>query len=311
VESWLSPAALAADPAFVIVGERWAQVLAEYPAKRAEIDEALARWSQGEATARLDSPESRAAWVKKNPKPLVPPGPAHRWTPSGLFNGMVHPLIPYALRGVLWYQGERNAADDHVDEYHALFRAMITDWRRQFAQGDVPFFWVNLPNLEQSEPTGRRWAFLREAQTQTLELPNTAQAVTIDIGDPKNIHPANKQDVAARLVLLARNRVYGLTCTDIGPVFACATAEGSAMRVRFTDASGLYARGKAPQALELAGTDRVFHPAEGRIEDETLIVSCADVPGPVAVRYAWTNAPEANLYNAAGLPAVPFRSDAW
>jgi sialate O-acetylesterase len=159
---------------------------------------------------------------------------------------------------------------------------------------------------------GRSYAFLREAQTKTLALPDTGQALAIDIGEAKDIHPRNKQEVGRRLALLARNRVYGSVVDDTGPTFASATRGGSGMRVRFTHAgSGLVAHLKPPQALELAGADRVFHPAEGRIERETLFVTSAAVRDPVAVRYAWTNSPEANLYNGAGLPAVPFRSDAW
>jgi sialate O-acetylesterase len=311
VESWMDDASLAGDPAFAVVDERWRQALAEFPQKQIVYEAKLSAWSQAETAARAEPHFDRAAWVKKNPKPDTPPGPGHRWTPRGLYNGMVQPLVPYAVRGVLWYQGERNAADDHVDEYRALFAAMIRGWRAQFGRDDLPFFWVNLPNLIQGEPTGRRWAFLREAQTQVLALPHTGQAVTIDIGDPHNIHPANKQDVAARLVLLARNRVYGMTCPDTGPRFLRAESAPGVMRVFFMEAQGLQVRGGRVQALELAGTDRVFHPAEGRIENGTLRVASPAVPSPVAVRYAWTNAPEANLYNEAGLPAVPFRSDSW
>jgi sialate O-acetylesterase len=143
-------------------------------------------------------------------------------------------------------------------------------------------------------------------------LPHTGQALAIDIGDPKDIHPTNKQEVGRRLALLAKNRVYEITGDDTGPIFAAATREGAAMRVRFTHVSGgLVAHEKPPQALELAGANRVFHPADGRIERDTLVVISPRVREPVAVRYAWTNAPEANLYNGAGLPATPFRSDDW
>jgi sialate O-acetylesterase len=142
-------------------------------------------------------------------------------------------------------------------------------------------------------------------------LPNTGQALAIDIGNPTDIHPANKQDVGRRLALLAKNRVYGTTVDDTGPTFASATREGAALRVRFTAASGLIAHDKPVQSLELAGADKIFRPATAKIERETLLVSSPAVKEPVAVRYAWKNAPEANLYNGAGLPAVPFRSDNW
>jgi sialate O-acetylesterase len=225
---------------------------------------------------------------------------------------MINPLVPYALRGVLWYQGESNF--DRASEYHALFAAMITAWRGHFGQGDVPFFWVSLANYKNStdDPTGLTYAFLREAQTQTLSLPNTGQALAIDIGDPDNIHLLNKQEVGHRLALLAKNRVYKITVDDTGPTFTSATREGAALRVRFTHASsGIVAHDKPVQSLEIAGADKKFFPASGRIERDTLIVSAPQVREPVAVRYAWHNSPEANLYSGAGLPAVPFRSDDW
>jgi sialate O-acetylesterase len=252
-------------------------------------------------------------WLRQNPRPRPPRGPGDPWTPAGLFNGMINPLLPYALRGALWNQGESNA--DRASEYHPLFATMIKAWRVHFGQDDFPFYWVNLANY--AVPTdgnerGRSYAILREAQTKTLALPNTGQAIAIDIGDPKDIHPANKQEVGRRLALIARNRVYDISGDDTGPIFVSATREGAAMRVRFSHASGgLVAHAKPVQSLELAGIDRVFYPADGRIDRDTLIVRAMAVREPVAVRYAWTNAPEANLYNGAGLPATPFRSDAW
>jgi sialate O-acetylesterase len=322
VESWMSPAALAGNPAFAVVDQRWRQTVAEYPAKKAAFDAALAAWTKADAAAKADAASGAkakpktdgaklyAAWLKKNPRPRAPRGPGDPWTPTGLFNGMINPLLPYAIRGAIWYQGESNA--EHAAEYHALFAAMITAWRAHFGQGDFPFYWVNLANFKNSgDPTGATYAFLREAQTQTLSLPRTGQALAIDIGNPDDIHPANKQDVGRRLALLAQHETYGITVDDTGPTFATATREGAALRVRFTHASGLLAHDKPVQSLELAGADHVFHPATAKIERDTLLVSSPEVKDPVAVRYAWKNAPEANLYNGAGLPAVPFRSDAW
>ena len=174
---------------------------------------------------------------------------------------------------------------------------------------------MNPPGVIISRPlrglTAAAWAFLREAQTQTLALPNTGQALAIDLGSPTDIHPTNKQDVGRRLALLAKNRVYGVTGDDTGPTFSDAGREGPALRVRFTHASGLNSRDKPTQSLELAGADKVFHPATAKIERESLLVSSPAVKDPVAVRYAWRNAPAANLFNGAGLPAVPFRSDRW
>lgn len=334
VEAWMSPAALASDPAFKIVGERWQRNVAEYPAAKAAHEARLATWVAAEAAARAQSttkaapaPKGRTAakgnpttayaeWLRKNPRPRAPRGPGDSWTPTGLFNGMINPLLPYALRGALWYQGESNA--ERATEYHALFTAMINAWRAHFGQGDFPFYWVNLAGFAAADRDGRSFAFLREAQTKTLTLPNTGQAIAVDIGNPRDIHPDNKQEVGRRLALLAKNRIYGLTGDDTGPMFAGVTRErasngaGTILRVGFSHVNGgLVALGKPVQALELAGEDRVFHPAEGKIDRDTLVVSSPKVPAPVAVRYACSNAPDANLYNGSGLPAVPFRSDPW
>lgn len=311
IEAWLSPAGLAADPRFAVVHERWQQTLADFPAKQAAYDEAIARWQAEDAAATANSEQARAAWRTKNPRPRPPAGPGHRSTPAGLFNGMINPLLPYALRGAIWYQGEANAGRAY--EYRALFEAMITAWRAHFGQGDLPFYWVNLAGYAvPRDETGARWAWLREAQTQALGLPNTGQAFAIDLGEPDDIHPRNKQEVGRRLALLARNRVYDIVSDDTGPTFAGATRDGAGLRVRFTSAeNGLLARGKPVQSLELAAADRVFHPASGKIDGNTLLVTAPAVKEPVAVRYAWKNWPEANLYNGAGLPAVPFRSDKW
>lgn len=311
VESWMSPAALAADPAFAVVRARWQKSLAEYPAAKVVHEGWLADWTKDEAAAKTKGEPAYREWLKKNPRRRSPRGAGDAWTPAALFNGMINPLLPYAIRGALWYQGESNA--EHANEYHALFSAMITAWRSHFGQGDFPFYWVSLANYRVPEdPTGTSYAFLREAQAKTLALPNTGQALAIDIGNPDDIHPANKQAVGRRLALLARQRVYGITSDDTGPTLALALPEGSAMRVRFAHAeSGLLAHEKPVQSLEVAGADRVFRPAEGRIDRDTLLVNSPLVKQPVAVRYAWKNAPEANLYNGAGLPASPFRSDDW
>jgi len=323
VESWMSPAALASDPRFKIVTERWQQNVAAYAANKAGFDSELIRWNTAESAAKAEAAAKAktakpkqtaeqhfAPWLKKNPRPRAPRGPGDPWTPAGLFNGMINPLLPYALRGVLWYQGESNA--ERAGEYHGLFAAMITAWRAHCGQPALPFYWVSLANYSvPSDASGTSYAFLREAQTQTLSLPNTGQALAIDLGEPDDIHPKNKQDVGRRLALLAQNRVYGITADDTGPTFAGAVREGAALRVTFTHATGLIAHDKPVQSLEVAGADRRFFPASGKIERSTLLVSAPQVKEPVAVRYAWRNAPEANLANGAGLPAVPFRSDSW
>ena len=311
VESWMSPAAVASSPGFAFIEERWAKNLADYPARRAAFESALAAWTPREAAAKTGGEAAYKAFLKADPKPRSPRGPGDSWTPKGLYNGMIDPLAPYALRGALWYQGESNS--DHAGEYHALFAAMISAWRAHFGQGDFPFYWVSLANYKNAaDQTGLSYAFLREAQTQTLALPNTGQALAIDVGNPDDIHPTNKQDVGRRLALLAKNRVYGITGDDTGPTFVGAAREGAALRVKFTHASaGLVAHDKPVQSLELAGANKVFHPATVLIDRDSLLVSAPEVKEPMAVRYAWKNSPEANLYNGAGLPAVPFRSDNW
>ncbi len=243
----------------------------------------------------------------------TPPDYPHKdsWMPAGLFNGMINPLLPYSVRGILWYQGESNAA--RAREYERLFAALITTWRAHLGQADVPFYWVQLASYQTpGDPGGMTWAFLREAQAQALVLPNTGMAVSIDIGDPKDIHPHNKQEVGRRLALIAKARAYGITGDFSGPVFSAAERVGSGMRVRFRYAeAGLTAADKPLQSFELAGPDHRFHQAAAAIAGDTVLVKCPEVPNPVAVRYAWTNNPDANLYNGAGLPAVPFRSDTW
>ncbi|MSU25044.1 MAG: sialate O-acetylesterase [Opitutus sp.] len=326
VESWISPVALASNPAFKACGDRWAQMLAEFPLAKSQYDAQLAAWTAEETAAKAhaakpaprptvkgpvkNSPPTHAAWLKLHPKPPAPRGPGDPWTPTGLFNGMINPLLPYALRGALWYQGESNA--ERAGEYRALFAALITAWRTHFGQRDLAFYWVSLANYTvPTDASGTSYAFLREAQTQTLALPHTGQALAIDLGQPDDIHPTNKQDVGRRLALLAQHRLYGITGDDTGPTLSGVTREGAALRVKLAHADGLVAHDKPVQALELAGADKKFFPAAGKIERDTLLVSAPEVREPVAVRYAWKNSPEANLYNGAGLPAVPFRSDKW
>ena len=304
IEAWMPAKVLASDGAFAVVQERWTQTLADYPGNRAKFDAEVAAWS-----AEADAAKAKGEKLTK-PKPVrVPPGPGHRHTPSGLYNGMIHPLAPYALRGVLWYQGEDNAS--RAGEYHRLFAAMITGWREAFGQGDLPFYWVQLANYESPRGPANAWAFLREAQDRTLSLPSTGQALAIDLGNPANIHPSNKREVGRRLALIALAKTYGQPVAFSGPRFQAAVVEGAAVRITLSDAEGLCIRGESSQSFELAGADQKFVPAEVRIEGERLAVSASGLANPVAVRYAWRNNPAANVYNGAGLPLAPFRSDSW
>ena len=220
-------------------------------------------------------------------------------------------LLLLIARAGLRYQGESNTVHPHT--YRTLFTAMIEAWRSDFRRGDRPFYWVNLAGFKMAnDATDRTWAYLREAQTQTLALPQTGQAIAVDIGDYQNIHPKNKAEAGRRLALLARNRIYGLPGEDTGPTFAGVVREGAAMRIHFTHAAGLASHDfNGVFSVEIAGIDRIYHPAVSKVEGETVLATARNVPEPVAVRYAWRNCPDANLYNGAGLPAVPFRSEKW
>jgi sialate O-acetylesterase len=306
VESWMSDAARASTSVAATLDERWVKAKAEWtPERVAQYSLDQVAWDQAQKEAAANHTKSLLPWPHP---PATDTSPAR---PGGLFNGMIAPLEPAAIRGVLWYQGEANTWN--AAEYGELFGTMIRSWRDGFGQGDLPFYFVQLANFgEGAGAKGRDWALLREAQAAVLELPATGMAVTADIGAADNIHPRNKQEVGRRLALIAKARLYGVAPEVTGPVFFSATPEGAALRVRFAHGgTELESRGGPPQALEVAGADRLFHPAEGRVDVDTLVVSSAEVPAPVAVRYAWTNAPSPNLYGDAGLPVVPFRSDHW
>ncbi|MBI5382282.1 MAG: sialate O-acetylesterase [Opitutae bacterium] len=308
IEPWMNAEALAGDPAFAVVGERWRADLAAYPERRAKFEQTLADWRKQEEAAKTQGAEAHAKFLRDQRAPRPPIGaPDHPYpsNPSAIFNGMVHPLRQLTIKGVLWYQGEGNAV--RAPEYAALFQAHIRDWRRVFAQPALPFYWVQIANYR----VNTDWPRLREAQSRALALPNTGQAVTIDIGDPDDIHPTNKQEVGRRLALIALAQLYGGTAEYSGPTMRAAHPRDAAIEVVFEHAAGLHARDGKIGRLELAGADRIFHPAEGRIAGETLLVTSPKVSHPVAVRYAWHSAPETGLCNAAGLPAAPFRSDDW
>lgn len=232
-----------------------------------------------------------------------------------LYNKMIHPLLPLAIRGVLWYQGEANTADADAFVYRDQFKALIEQWRRDFRQPELPFLWVQLANFKQGADTATTsgWAMLRESQSMALALPHTAQAVTIDVGNPDNIHPTDKQTVGHRLALAARHVVYGESLVYSGPVYRAMAIEGHTIRLHFASpGSALKLRGDALAGFTIAGADRHFHPATARIDGDDVVVQAAVVNAPVAVRYGWSENPAAaNFVNAAGLPASPFRTDLW
>ena len=234
--------------------------------------------------------------------------------PSGLYNGMIAPMVPYSLRGFAWYQGEGNAGRSY--QYRKLLPALVRSWRSAWGSEDLAFLVVQLPNYlpRLAQPSESGWAELREAQLLTARnVPRVGLAVTIDQGRAEDVHPPDKTEVGRRLALQAFSMVYGLPGVASGPIFKSWKRDGSAIRVQFTSTGGgLVAKGGEPlRGFAIAGEDRKFVWADARVEGDEVVVSSAQVAAPVAVRYAWANNPEATLYNREGLPASPFRTDEW
>jgi len=219
---------------------------------------------------------------------------------------MIAPLTPFPIRGALWYQGESNTDSARAPLYGRAFRAMIEDWRSQWGEGDFPFLFVQISNYKATPAAD--WPTVRDQQLKTLALRNTAMAVTIDIGNPDNVHPTDKVDVGLRLARGARVLSYGENIEDSGPVFRQATPEGTAIRAWFDHAKGLTAKDGALNGFEVAGKDGKFSPATATIEGATVVATSPGVAEPVYVRYGWANSPQCNLFNGEGLPASPFTS---
>lgn len=318
-EAWTSREKMEGDPDYAEMYEWWEATIERYPeALEKYRNETLPEWEK-----KVE--EAKAAGETPPRRPRAPAGPDYYRRPSNLFNGMIHPLIPYAIRGATWYQGEANASADGGGrtgawQYRKLFPTMIEDWRERWGY-DFPFAWVQLANFRAIEeaPGPSAWAELRESQTLTLSLPNTGQALAIDVGEEGNIHPKDKQTVGHRLALWARDEVYGEDIVSSGPMYESMTVEGNRVRLSFTStADGLQigVTENAPEGspllgFQIAGEDRQWVWADAEIDGDTVVVWSEDIAEPVAVRYAWANNPVANLYNSAGLPAVPFRTDDW
>jgi len=293
-EAWTGLTALGEDPGLAPIftarghmAEREASALLQEPVRQHQIAEAKA---QGK-------PEPKFPW-----HPIF-----DMWGPGMLYNGMIAPLTPFPIRGVIWYQGESNSALERYPVYERLFRTLIEDWRRQWKIGDFPFLYVQLANFTSTPKED--WAPIREAQRNTLALRNTGMAVTIDIGNPDDVHPTDKLTVGHRLALAARAISYGEQLEYSGPLFRQVTPEGNKLRVWFDHAVGLEAKGAALSGFEIAGADGQFVSAQASINGNTVILSSAGVPEPIAARYGWSNSPECHLYNRAGLPASPFTSE--
>jgi len=307
-ESWTTLESLVKDPLLSPIQERWVAQQAADDAAKAAYEAAHAAWQQAADAAKASGAEA----------PAEPEAPTltnrDSWMPGGLYNAMIAPLVPYAIQGAIWYQGESNAGRAY--QYRTLFPTMIRDWRASWNQGDFPFLFVQLANFQGrgSAPSESAWAELREAQSMTLDAcANTGQAVTIDIGHMTDIHPRNKQEVGRRLALNALATTYGQDIPYSGPQYAAMAINGNAVTLSFEHtAYGLqtYDQGKLV-GFSIAGEDRKFVWADAKIEGNTVIVSSEAVAAPVAVRYAWADNPECNLYNGVGLPASPFRTDDW
>jgi sialate O-acetylesterase len=242
---------------------------------------------------------------------MAPLGDPER-PPSGLYDGMIAPLEKYRIRGAIWYQGEGNTW--RAEQYRTLLPSLIQGWRKGFGEPDLPFLIVQLPNLGTSPPLGDSiWAELRDAQLWTAKtVPNTGLAVTIDVGDSKNLHPPRKAEIGDRLALWALGTTYGRQIVYSGPIYESMKITGNEVHIRFRYVgNGLEARGEGLKGFSMAGPDRKFHWADARIEGDEVVVSSREVSSPVAVRYAWAGSPACNLYNKNGLPASPFRTDDW
>ena len=266
-------------------------------------------------------PQTRPAVAPIRPTPINKPrgATAARGDPSGdqhmptvLFNGMINPIVPYAMRGVLWYQGESIVGGTPgLNLYGHMLHTLIKDWRGRWGEGDFPFIVVQLPGQKNISNNPR----IREEQQTVLDLPNTGMAVTIDTGEESNVHPRNKAPTGYRLSLIALAKAYGQNIEYAGPMYAGMKVEGNAVRISFTHTGGgLVAKGGALKGFQIAGADQKFVDADAKVDGETVVVSSAAVAAPVAVRYAWDDYPEGmgcNLYNSYDLPAAPFRTDAW
>jgi sialate O-acetylesterase len=308
-EAWIDKDRLAADEQFKPLMDRWAAEAANLPSAIAEYSEKRAKW---EVAAK----EARDAGKQPPPAPQNPEARMkgnHR--PANIYNGVLKPTIGYGIRGAIWYQGENNTGRAY--QYRHLFPLMIQNWRKEWQQPDFPFYWVQLADFQDTkpEPTESEWAELREAQTMTMaKLPNTGEAVIIDLGEGKDIHPTNKQDVAKRLARWALAETYKLPVAHRSPLYQSMTKAGDKIVIK-VDHVGAGLRTfdvREPIGFAIAGADKKFVWAKATlVGNDQIEVRSDSVKDPVAVRYAWADNPVCNIYSSDRLPLTPFRTDDW
>ncbi len=299
-EAWVPREALEQTPRFMELVDytRQREAYLSGPEANADYTAALQRWEDAGKKGR--QPWSPEKWLNGN----------HR--AGNLFAGMMSPIIGYGIKGAIWYQGEANA--DRAAQYADLFPFMISQWRDAWGQGDFPFYWVQLADFmaESPLPQESAWAELRDAQTQTLALPRTGQAVIVDLGEGRDIHPRRKHDVGARLARIALAQDYGFDLGYLSPRYDHHEIDGAEVTVTFDCAGGALRPfdTRQLQGFAVCGEDRVWHWAEGEVVGKNQVVLLSDaVSRPVAVRYGWADNPVCNLYSEDGLPAIPFRTD--
>ena len=309
IEAWISRPTLESDEAFEPGLTRYKNALKAY-------DLALADMPRRQHESRVGMRSAIQGAGEFPASPAEPGNPRDQVSrPSGMYNGMIAPVVPYAIRGALWYQGESNAISAQSEAYRGLLHALINDWRSAWESGPFPFLVVQLPHwlMAPEQPADDMWAEIRESQVAALELENTGLTVTIDIGDVDDIHPTNKHDVGARLALNALRVAHGKDVLDSGPTYEAMTVDQGAIRVSFGNIGDGLATvgGGSVSGFAIAGSDREFHWADAAIDGDAVLVRSDLVRHPVAVRYAWASNPVCNLTNDSGLPAPPFRTDDW
>lgn len=308
IEAWTSMEVMKPKAELAPVLESWEKQVAlnQSPDAQAKHAEAIAQWKEAVEKAKAAN--------QPLPKAPAAPGrpPLDNNRPANLFNGKIAPLIGYGIRGAIWYQGESNSGNGPL--YALQLPLLISDWRQRWGS-EFPFAWVQLPNFQAhttapDAPAG--WASIRESMAKSLAIPNTGMSVNMDIGEAGNIHPKNKQEIGHRLALWARAKVYGEKIPYSGPLYAGYEIKGSEVILRFNHADGgLKQKEGDLNSFAIAGADQKWHWAKSRVEGSAVVVSSPEVPAPAAVRYAWASNPDVVLFNGAGLPAGPFRTDDW